>query len=248
MSVPMRASSTRRGALPGRNPGMRTSRASLRKARSTAFSNSSAETPTRRRTLLSSRVSTLVSIRDRIVAPDLPGSSPRRLSLAELGVAGERFAALGGVVDDRGRVTSRWAGGQGPRLVDVSAGDAGQLRYPPADVLAVGVELAALQQGVEDPEEGGGIGAGPGGPLPAVLVRGEVAVDEQLHEVAGAPAPVEVEVLDQEAGHDHPHAVVHPRLGAQLAHPGVDDRVTGSALPPGVEPLVGLPALVPFHL
>src|SRR5438046_928942 len=42
MSVPRRASSRRRGALPGRKPGMRTSRASLRKAASIAFANSSA--------------------------------------------------------------------------------------------------------------------------------------------------------------------------------------------------------------
>ena len=43
-SVPNRASSSRRGALPGRNPGTRTSRASFRKAASIAFSNSDAGT------------------------------------------------------------------------------------------------------------------------------------------------------------------------------------------------------------
>ena len=57
-SVPKRASSRRRGALPGRNPGTLTSCASLRNAASMAFSNSTAGTPTRRRTLLPSSGST----------------------------------------------------------------------------------------------------------------------------------------------------------------------------------------------
>src|SRR3954452_23465359 len=46
MSLPSRASSNRRGALPGRNPGIRTSRASLRNAASIARSNSGAGTTT----------------------------------------------------------------------------------------------------------------------------------------------------------------------------------------------------------
>ena len=52
MSVPKRASSNWRGALPGRKPGMRTSRASLRNAASIARSNSSAGTVTCSLTLL----------------------------------------------------------------------------------------------------------------------------------------------------------------------------------------------------
>src|SRR5436305_5408790 len=62
-SVPRWASSSRRGALPGRNPGIRTSRASFRKAASMAVSNSPAGTLTRRRTLLPSSASTVVSMR-----------------------------------------------------------------------------------------------------------------------------------------------------------------------------------------
>ena len=61
--------------------------------------------------------------------------------------------------------------------------------------------------------------------------------------MAGAPGPVEVQVLHQEAGDEHPHAVVHPSFGDQLPHPCVDDRVTGAALAPGVEPRGGAPAV-----
>ena len=45
-ATPMRASRTRRGALPGRNPGMRTSRAILRNAASMSRSNSASSTST----------------------------------------------------------------------------------------------------------------------------------------------------------------------------------------------------------
>ena len=54
----MRASRMRRGALPGRNPGMRTSRAMRRNAASIALSNSVSSTSTETLTLLSSRDST----------------------------------------------------------------------------------------------------------------------------------------------------------------------------------------------
>src|SRR4029077_10012655 len=56
--VPMRASSRRRGALPGRKPGMLTSRAMRRNAASIAWSNSVSSTSTETLTLLSSRDST----------------------------------------------------------------------------------------------------------------------------------------------------------------------------------------------
>ena len=62
---PRRASSSRRGALPGRNPGTRTSRASLRNAASIARSNSSAGTVMWSLTLLPSTDSTVLCIRRR---------------------------------------------------------------------------------------------------------------------------------------------------------------------------------------
>ena len=53
-----------------------------------------------------------------------------------------------------------------------------------------------------------------------------------------AAAPVDVQVLDEEAGGDQPRAVVHPARRAELAHAGVDDRIARAALAPGVEVLV----------
>src|SRR5262249_44173993 len=77
-SVPMRASSRRRGALPGRKPGRRTSLAILRKAASTASSNSAAVTSTLSLTRLFSRGSTVACIR----TGSLPGEAgiPSRVS------------------------------------------------------------------------------------------------------------------------------------------------------------------------
>ena len=62
VSLPSRASRIRRGALPGRKPGIRTSRAILRKAASTAFSNSCSSTSTDNFTLLPSSGSTTAFI------------------------------------------------------------------------------------------------------------------------------------------------------------------------------------------
>jgi hypothetical protein len=68
-----------------------------------------------------------------------------------------------------------------------------------------------------------------------VLVAGEISVDEMAHEVPGAPAPVEVEVLHEERGDEHAHTVVHPGLGLELAHPSINDGVSRLTLPPGLE-------------
>src|SRR2546421_4096633 len=62
----------RRGALPGRKPGIRVSRAILRKAASMALSNSTSSTSTDTLTLLPSRDSTL----DRIGGPPYRGVPP----------------------------------------------------------------------------------------------------------------------------------------------------------------------------
>jgi hypothetical protein len=66
------------------------------------------------------------------------------------------------------------------------------------------------------------IGARAGDPLPVQLVVGDVSVDQEIHEVARAFAPVDAKVARQERRDDHAHAVVHPALGAQLPHSRVD--------------------------
>ena len=129
-------------------------------------------------------------------------------------------------------------------LVDARRREVGELGNPAADVLAVGVEALALALGVEDAVVRRGVRACPGDPLPAVVVGWDVAVVEVLEEEPGAPGPVEMEVLDEEAGDDHPHPVVHEPLGDELAHAGVDDRNAGAAGAPCGESLICVRATV----
>ena len=113
------------------------------------------------------------------------------------------------------------------------------------------VELLRLSDRVEDPEVGRGVGAAAGHPLPVQLILGDVAVAQVGHEPGRPVPPADVQVLDQERGHDHPHAVVHPALRLQLAHPGVDQGIAGPPLLPGLEPVgggLGLIRLVGRHV
>ena len=54
-----------------------------------------------------------------------------------------------------------------PRLVDPLGGEFGEFRYPAAYILAIGVELLALEDGIEDAEIRSSVGAATTGPLPA---------------------------------------------------------------------------------
>ena len=63
-----------------------------------------------------------------------------------------------------------------------------------------------------------------------------------------AEPPVEVEILCQEGRRDHPSAVMDEAFVVELAHSGVDDRVTGHAGLPGGERLVVVVPVVPAHV
>ena len=71
--------------------------------------------------------------------------------------------------------------------------------------------------------------------MPVAGVLGDVAIHEVVAEEPLTLAPVDQQVLDQEAGTDHPYPVVHPARRRQLAHPGVHDRKAGLALAPALE-------------
>ena len=93
------------------------------------------------------------------------------------------------------------------------------------DVGAVGIVALLLERRVvEAPVQRSRIDADRRDPLPVAVVVGDVAVEQIAHEVLLAPAPVDVQVLDQKARRDQPRAVVHPARRGQLAHAGVDHR------------------------
>ncbi len=131
-----------------------------------------------------------------------------------------------------------------PGLEDALVRDAAQLGHVPADVLAARVEAAGLADRVQHAEVGRRVGPGAGGPLPAAVVVGRVAVHQPPHEDRLAAPPVHEQVLGQEGGDHHPGAVVDPGLRGQLAHPGVHQRVARLAGLPGRQ--VGR-VVVPAH-
>ncbi len=180
----------------------------------------------------------------RVNLPTCPRSRPHALQRRQCAVA------AGGEADERGRIilTEFDAGfgedvhGGFPGLVDPLSRELGELRYPAAHVLAIGVELLALEHGIEDAEIRSGVGATTTGPLPAHGVRAEVGVYEGIPIPLGAFVPGLEEVLHEHGRGDHAHAVVLPAGLPELTHPGVDDRVAGAAdLPSAQELLVRLP-------
>jgi hypothetical protein len=136
--------------------------------------------------------------------------------------------------------------------MDIGIVQPGELRYVAPHVATAGVVATCLQHHVVGPVESG-IGPGPSHPLPVHRVVGRVAVDQEVGEVLRTEPPVDVQRLAQEVRHDQPRPVVHPALPGQLAHPGVDDRVSGAALLPGRQllgvlvPLIAARAVVGAH-
>jgi len=122
----------------------------------------------------------------------------------------------------------------------VVGGHPAELRDVPADVCAVRVEALLVPRGaVEAPEERLRVDADRRDPLPVAVVVRLVAVDQEAHEPALAPAPVDAEVLRQERAGDEPRTVVDPALPAKLAHGGVHQREAGEAGAPCLEATLG---------
>ena len=81
------------------------------------------------------------------------------------------------------------------------------------DIGAVGIKALPLEGWVQDAMERSRIGSGSGHPLPAMLVRCDIAVDQVPQEPASAETPIDVKVLDQKTRANHSHSVVHPTFG-----------------------------------
>ena len=59
-----------------------------------------------------------------------------------------------------------------------------------------------------------------------------------LHEELGTPLPWQVQVLDEEAGNNHAHAVMHPPRAQQLADPRINDGIPSTSSTELCKPLL----------
>mmetsp|Transcript_39023 Transcript_39023/g.73220 ORF Transcript_39023/g.73220 Transcript_39023/m.73220 type:complete len:244 (-) Transcript_39023:833-1564(-) len=71
--------------------------------------------------------------------------------------------------------------------------------------------------------------------LPPVDVLLQVSVQLDVPEVQHAPLPRQAQHVHEEGGHQHPHGVVAPTDGRQLAHGGVHHGVARQAALPSLE-------------
>lgn len=124
-----------------------------------------------------------------------------------------------------------------PRLMNPRGWKLGKFRDPAADVIAMGIKFLTLSDGMKNTEEGRGIGAASGGPLPTQCIIGEVCIDEFVPEPTSAFPPVDEQILEKKRGNDHPDAIVHPAGGLEFAHAGIDDGIASLALLPGSQPI-----------
>src|SRR5689334_6580005 len=92
------------------------------------------------------------------------------------------------------------------RIVDLCSGERRELGKPEPYVVAVGIVELPLPGRVERPVRPR-VRTGACNPLPVAAVGGCVAVDEVLHEMSGADAPVDAQMLDEHGGGDHALAV-----------------------------------------
>lgn len=108
----------------------------------------------------------------------------------------------------------------------------GKFGDPLAYVLAMWVELSALQSRVEDSKIRSSIRTGTRNPLPARGVAGKIGIHEIIEKPRRTFLPRYEKVLDQERGNDHSYTIVHPAGLPELAHASVNDWISRqSALP-----------------
>ena len=132
--------------------------------------------------------------------------------------------------------------------MDGFVGQIGQFRQIPANELSIRVKLLALAGGVEDSEIRLRIAAAAGRPLPATVVGRQVEIVEFFCKVAFTPAPVQPQVLGQEARHHHPQAVVHVARLVNLSHGCIYQWITRSAIAPRSKQGFGIIAMFPLDV
>lgn len=145
------------------------------------------------------------------------------------------------VFDDRLRISLLLGLGPGTSVVwvvNLLGTQILELRNPFADVIAIRIELLALEQRIEDSEVRLGVYAHTGTEAPSAAVAGKVAVNKMLHKVPLALPPIEQKILYQEGGDNHATSVVHVAYIIQLPHGSIDNRKPGAAFAPGSEVLL----------
>ena len=111
----------------------------------------------------------------------------------------------------------------------------GQLRQPVTNKPPRFIEAFSLGRRVKNTKIGRGIGTRGGRPLPAAVIRRQIAINKLFDKVALAQPPVDSQVFHQEAGDNHPQAIMHPPCGIKLTHGGIDNRETGLPALPGLK-------------
>ena len=82
--------------------------------------------------------------------------------------------------------------------------------------------------------------------MPAAVVGGQVKVDQMGGKVAFAPAPINAQIFHQKTRHHHAQTVVHVAGLVDLRHRGIDQRIAGFAIAPGLEQGLRSGAAFPF--
>ena len=107
-----------------------------------------------------------------------------------------------------------------------------QLRHPFPNINSLRIKLLALQRGIEDAKVRLRIDASTRAKTPASVVGSKVSVNQSRHEILLAQAPVEQEVLGEEASRNHAASIVHVACVIELAHCGVDEGIARAAISP----------------
>ena len=115
-----------------------------------------------------------------------------------------------------------------------------ELRDELLDVTALRIKALSLFDWIEDTVVGRGISSTPSRPLPAMGIGCDIEIDQMLGEESLTMLPLDVQILDQERGNDHPRAIVHPSCRDQLPHRGIDERVSSLSFAPSSELLTWL--------
>lgn len=102
------------------------------------------------------------------------------------------------------------------RALDIS-----QLGHPFSYILSIWIEPFALKEWIEDSKVRLRIHPGTRSEPPPAMVGRKVPINESLHKVSLATAPVEKQILRQKRRNNHTRPVVHPFVLFCLSHGGV---------------------------